>query len=57
MTIAGVVILIVGIILVEELFFKFLKFAIGLICILIAVPLILGGWGMYKHRVVKIHRH
>ena len=57
----GILLFVLGIVLVEELLFKFLKFAIGMFLIFISIPMILGsaGWWRWtrKGKVVRIHRH
>jgi hypothetical protein len=57
----GVVLFALGIILVQELILKFLKFAVGLFLIFISIPMMLGGVGLWRYfrrgKVVRIHRH
>ncbi|MFH1063836.1 MAG: hypothetical protein V1729_02025 [Candidatus Woesearchaeota archaeon] len=50
--VAGLAFFIVGAYLVQELIFKFLKFAVGLFLIFISIPMILGGlgWGRFVRR-------
>lgn len=56
----GLALFVVGAYLVQELIFKFLKFAVGLFLIFISVPMILGGlgWGKFtrRSRVIRVNR-
>lgn len=56
----GAGLLVLGIYLVQELIFKFLKFAVGLFLIFISLPMMLGSLGWWKFRrrgrVVRMHR-
>lgn len=52
----GVVAFVIGAYLVQELIFKFLKFAVGLLLIFLSIPLILGGLGWSRIRRGKVVR-
>jgi uncharacterized membrane protein YfcA len=56
----GVALFILGAYLVKDIIFKFLKFAVGLFLIFLAIPMMLGsvGWLRFgrRGRVVRIHR-
>ncbi len=55
----GICLFLLGAYLVQELIFKFLKFAVGLFLIFISVPMILGSVGFWRFfrrgRVIRIN--
>jgi uncharacterized membrane protein YfcA len=57
----GVALFVVGAYLVSDLILKFLKFAVGLFLIFIAIPMILGsiGWMRFggRGKVVRFYHH
>ncbi len=61
--IVGVALFILGAVLVKDLIFRFLKFAVGIFLIFISIPLMLGSVGLWrffrgrKGRVVRMHRN
>jgi len=60
--VVGVGLFVLGAYLVQELIFKFLKFAIGLFLIFLAIPMMLGSVGWWKvfrrkGKVVRVYRN